>query len=154
MEKNLCLYCGAGGHSAKDCCKASSAWCRWTAKGFGAVWLKKIAGNSQSAHARSCINSSCAIPMVHLNAAAFYDPDSLLISLKLPTISDSVSAPSYRLGLFPLFYQLIFCILLLCVCLHKVYLLFNSVYWMGLTTLSSHKKWKCQLSSPLVKHSL
>ena len=24
MEKNLCLYCGAGGHSAKDCCKASS----------------------------------------------------------------------------------------------------------------------------------
>ena len=25
MEKNLCLYCGAGGHSAKDCCKASSA---------------------------------------------------------------------------------------------------------------------------------
>ena len=25
MEKNLCLYCGAGGHSAKDCHKASSA---------------------------------------------------------------------------------------------------------------------------------
>ena len=25
MEKNLCLYCGAGGHSAKDCRKASSA---------------------------------------------------------------------------------------------------------------------------------
>jgi Retrotransposon gag protein len=25
MEKNLCLYCGAGGHSAKDCRKASSS---------------------------------------------------------------------------------------------------------------------------------
>ena len=25
MEKNLCLYCGAGGHSAKDCHKAASA---------------------------------------------------------------------------------------------------------------------------------
>ncbi|KAF8624559.1 hypothetical protein AX17_007106 [Amanita inopinata Kibby_2008] len=25
MENNLCLYCGAGGHMAKDCCKASTA---------------------------------------------------------------------------------------------------------------------------------
>jgi ribosomal protein L40E len=24
MEKNLCLYCGAGGHSAKDCRKSTS----------------------------------------------------------------------------------------------------------------------------------
>ena len=32
--------------------------------------------------------------MVRLNAAAFDDPDSLLVYLKLPTISDSVSAPA------------------------------------------------------------
>jgi len=33
MEKNLCLYCGLGGHSAKDCCKVSSS----TTRGHAAV---------------------------------------------------------------------------------------------------------------------
>src|SRR6266550_5087270 len=33
MEKNLCLYCGSGGHSAKDCCKVSSS----TTRGHAAV---------------------------------------------------------------------------------------------------------------------
>ena len=64
------------------------------ASDFRVVWLKKIARNSQNAQAEGCVDSSCAIPMVCLNAATFDNPDSLIVSLHLPTISDSITAPA------------------------------------------------------------
>ncbi|KAF8625827.1 hypothetical protein AX17_006759 [Amanita inopinata Kibby_2008] len=92
MENNLCLYCGAGGHTAKDCRKAS------TARGCTA---NAPISTENSAHAVGWVDPSCAPTEIRLNVSALSASDSLVISLSCPlvpipltTLVDSVRSRS------------------------------------------------------------
>ncbi|KAF8629828.1 hypothetical protein AX17_005552 [Amanita inopinata Kibby_2008] len=82
MDNNLCLYCGTGGHTAKDCRKAS------TAHGHTA---NASASTENSAHAVGCIDPSCAPMEIHLNASTLSASDSLVISLSCPLVLTSLT---------------------------------------------------------------
>ncbi|KAF8628599.1 hypothetical protein AX17_005955 [Amanita inopinata Kibby_2008] len=78
MENNLCLYCGTGGHTAKDCHKAS------TARGCTA---NAPASTENSAHAVGCVDPSCAPTEICLNMSTLSASDSLVISLSCPLVT-------------------------------------------------------------------
>jgi hypothetical protein len=61
---------------------------------FGSFGPEKIVRDPHDAQIGSCVNSNCAIPLAHLNAAAFNDLDSLISLLTLPSIPSSAPAPA------------------------------------------------------------
>ena len=61
---------------------------------FGSIGPKKLVHNSHDAQIGSCVDSSCAIPMACLNAAAFDNPDSLISLLTLLSVLSCSPTPA------------------------------------------------------------
>ncbi|KIK15996.1 hypothetical protein PISMIDRAFT_16095 [Pisolithus microcarpus 441] len=80
LTNNLCLFCGEGGHSAKDCPK----------EGRG---KKLVHSSREPARPGGSVDPICASTDIRLNASALSDPNSLMPSVSLPDLSvDNVSA--------------------------------------------------------------
>ena len=77
----------------KRTCHTASCIFFYTAH-FRSIRPKKLVCNSHDAQIGSCIDSSCAIPMARLNAAAFDDPDSLVSLFTLPSIPSCSPTPA------------------------------------------------------------
>ena len=61
---------------------------------FGSFGPEKIVHNSQDTQIGSCIDSNCAMPLAHLNVAAFNNLDSLILLLTLLSVLSSILAPA------------------------------------------------------------
>ena len=95
MDNNLCLFCGKGGHVARDCSKATSSALKAKARAAKtdeksdatlATDSKKIDSSPPSAWVEDCVDPLCATNEVKINMSTL-----LSKSLLVPLNSDNIA---------------------------------------------------------------